>query len=206
MNGRLIVLSGLLWTLTGCTGLLQSRAPAPDVYVLTSKTLPNVAPMREAVLWVAKPTARAGLDSDHLVLTLADRRSDVYASARWAAPLPQMVEGLLLDALRSSGAISAVVSERSAFRGRYLLQTDITAFTADYSDGSARPTVRVTVRGTLGIPGERRLLATVSGTGAVMASVDRRGEVVAAYQAAWDAAANELVTAVSAAIERAERP
>jgi len=206
MNARWTVPFAGALLLTACSGLLQNRVPEPDVYRLTPTALQAARATHDVVLLVARPSARAGLDSDHLMVTLADRRSDVYAGARWEAPLPRMLEGLLVEALRSTATARAVVSEHSAFRGRYLLQTEVTEFAADYSAGAGAPTVRVAVRGELGVPGEHRLLATVTGTGSVVATADRRRDVVAAYQAAWDQAATELVRAVDAALERAEHP
>lgn len=206
MNARwTVTLAGAL-LLTACSGLLQNHVPEPDVYRLTPTALRAAPATHDVVLLVARPSARAGLDSDHLVVTLADRRSDVYAGARWEAPVPRMVEGLLVEALRSTATARAVVSEHSAFRGRYLLQTEVTEFTADYSSGAGAPTVRVAVRGELGIPSEHRLLATVHGTGSAVAAADRRRDVVAAYQAAWDQAVTELASAVDGALERAEHP
>jgi cholesterol transport system auxiliary component len=204
MNMKNLLLIGALSGLTACSGLLQNKTPEPDVYALSPTRLTPSSTPRDIVLVVAHPTVRAGLDSDHLAVTLADRRSDVYAGARWAAPIPRMVEGLLADALRSTDTRRVVVSERSVFRGRYLLQTEITEFTADYSQGSVTPTVRVSLRGELGIPAEHRVVAMVAGMGTSVAAADRRREVVAAYQAAWDAAASALVHEVDTALERAD--
>jgi cholesterol transport system auxiliary component len=206
MNARWTLPAASALLLSACSGLLQNRVPEPDVYRLMPTSLHAGSVTHDAVLLVARPSARPGLDSDHLAVTLADRRSDVYAGARWEASVPRMVEGLLVDALRSTATARAVVSEHSAFRGRYLLQTEVTEFSADYGTGSAVPTIRISVRGELGIPSEHRLLATVTGSGAVVATADRRHDVVAAYQAAWDLAAAELVRAVDGALERAEHP
>jgi cholesterol transport system auxiliary component len=200
----LIVFTSLV--LSACSGLLQSHLPEPDVYTLTSASVEQAMPVHDPVLVVARPTVRAGLDTDRLAVTREDRRSDVYADARWAAPLPKMVEGLLLDALRSATPARAVISDHGAFRGRYLLQTEITEFTADYSGGGKVPTVRVSLRGELGVPGERRLVAMVAGTGTAVARLDQRHEVVAAYQAAWESAARQLARSVDGAIEGLERP
>jgi len=206
MKLRWALLTAGMCLLTACSGLLQNRMPEADVYQLAPTTLPVGAVTHDVVLRVARPSARAGLDSDHWVVTLADQRRDVYASARWAAPLPRMAEGLLMDALRSTALARAVVPDHSPFQGRYLLQTDITEFTADYTAGNGPPTVHVTLSGELGIPSEHRLLSTVSGRGSARAAADRRRDVMAAYQSAWDQAVAQWVQSVDGALARAEHP
>lgn len=200
-GGVLIVL-----LLAGCSGLTQRKVPEPDVYVLTPPSRPTAAARHGDVLLVARPRARAGLEADRLAVRLADGRLDTYAGARWAAPLPQMAEGLLIDALQAAGVERAVVSERSPFHGRYVLQTEIVSFTAEYAGDSAPPTVRVSLRAELGTPGNRAWLAEVSAVGTARATADRRHDVVAAYQSAWDAAAQELASELSRTIDRLETP
>jgi cholesterol transport system auxiliary component len=206
MSVQRILLPVLVLGLSACSSLMQRRVPPTDVYALTEATTTPEPSTHVDVLLVARPRVRAGLDSDHLTVSLPDGRSDVYAGARWAAPLPQLIEGLLIDGLRRRGVERAVVSDRSAFRGRYLLQTDVVDFTADYTTPGAPPTVHVTVRGELGTSQDRQLLATVEGRGAATASADRRREVVAAYQAAWDGAMTDLSDQLKAALDRATVP
>ena len=119
MNARWTLPAASALLLSACSGMLQNRVPEPDVYRLMPTSLHVSSVTHDAVLVVARPGARPGLDSDHLAVTLADRRSDVYAGARWEASVPRMVEGLLVDALRSTATARAVVSEHSAFRGIY---------------------------------------------------------------------------------------
>jgi ABC-type uncharacterized transport system auxiliary subunit len=132
-------------------------------------------------------------------VALPDRRLDAYAGARWAGALPRLVEGLLVDGLRGAGAFRAVVTERSAFGGRYLLQVEIVDFTAHYAVAGAAPVARVTLRGELGVGAERRLVAAVSGAAAVPAAADRQNDVAAAFEAAYAEAAQQLIAAVGAA-------
>jgi ABC-type uncharacterized transport system auxiliary subunit len=204
MNSRFLLISVVALLLCGCSSLMQRQAPEPDVYALTTASHVTTPAVRDEVLQVARPRARAGLDTEHVVVSLPDGRSDMYAGARWAAPLPQMVDGLLIDALRAHGVARAVVSDRSTFHGQYLLQTEIVAFTAEYSATGVAPTVRVALRGDLGTSADRRVIATVEGSGTAVARADRRSDVVAAYQAAWDTAVTELVTQVDAALGRAQ--
>jgi cholesterol transport system auxiliary component len=185
--------------LGGCAGMFRSHEPAVGVYTLHARPAPAAATALDATLVVARPAARSGLDGDRIVVTLPDRRLDAYAGARWSAPLPRLVEGLLVDGLRGAGAFRAVVDERSAFGGRYLLQVEIAEFAADYAAAGSLPVARVALRGSLGVSGERRLIASVAGSGAVAATADRQREVAAAFEGAYAEAAAQLIAAVDAA-------
>jgi len=191
----------------GCSGLFQTHESPATVYTLGAAAPPAAAPAAvAATLVVARPVARAGLDSERIAVRLRDLRLDAYAGASWSAPPPRLVEALLVDGFRGAGGWRAVVTEQSAFAGRYLLQTEIADFTADYADGGAAPLVRVVLRGQLGVAAERRLIASVEGHGEVRAAADRQREVVAAFEAAAARAVAELVAAADAAALAAEAP
>lgn len=192
--------------IAGCGGgLFQSHEVAPLVYQLRAPSV-AAAPVRiAATLVVARPRASTGLDTDRIVVTLPDRRVDVLAGSRWSAPLPHLVESLLLDGLRASGGWQAVVSERSEFTGRYLLQTEIREFAADYATGRGPPTVRVTLRGEFGSRTGQRFGADVDGRAEVVALGERQRDVVAAFEKAYGLAAADLIAAVDAAALEAER-
>ncbi|HUO79513.1 MAG TPA: ABC-type transport auxiliary lipoprotein family protein [Steroidobacteraceae bacterium] len=192
--------------LAACGGLFQTHETAPVVYTLHAAP-PAAAPATvAATLVIARPVARPGLDSERIAVRLPDRRLDAYAGASWSAPPPRLVEALLLDAFRGAGGWRAVVSEQSAFPGRYLLQTEVTDFAAEYADGGGAPLVRVALRGELGLGAERRLVASVAGAGEVRAAADRQREVAAAFEAAAARAVAELVAAADAAALAAEAP
>lgn len=202
-----LVLVGLSLALGACAGMFRSQSAAPEVYALRAGPAVVTPHAVEATLVVARPVARPGLDGDRIAVTLPDRRLDAYAGGRWSAPLPRLVEGLLVDGLRGAAAFRAVVTERSAFGGRYLLQVEITEFAADYAAVGATPVARVTLRGELGIGTERRLIASVTGSAAMPAKADRQRDVAAAFESAYAAAAAQLIEAVDeAAFAEASAP
>jgi ABC-type uncharacterized transport system auxiliary subunit len=196
----------LVAVLAACGGVFQTHESMPVVYTLHAAA-PAAAPAAvAATLVVARPVARPGLDSERIAVRLPDRRLDAYAGASWSAPPPRLVEALLIDAFRGAGGWRAVVTEQSAFPGRYLLQTEITDFAADYAAPGGAPLVRVALRGELGLTAERRLIASVEGRGEVRAAADRQREVAAAFEAAAARAVAELVAAADAAALAAEAP
>jgi cholesterol transport system auxiliary component len=203
---RSVVLIASAVVLAACSGMFQSHQSLPAVYELKAAAVAPAPQRLAATLLVARPRARPGLDTGRIAVTLPDLRLDAYAGSRWSASLPLLVEALLIDSLRSSGGWQAVVPERSQFGGKYLLQTEIREFEADYSGGSGAPTVRVRLRGDLGLVGERRLVASAEGSATAAAAADRQREVVAAFEAAYAVAAAQLVGAIDAAALAAERP
>ena len=190
--------------LAACGGLLQTREAAPLGYTLHAGPVTPAPAAVGATLMIARPGARAGLEGERLAVRLPDQRLDYYAGASWRGPLPRLVEALLVDAFRAAGGWRAVITERSAFAGRYLLQIEITDFAADYSAASAAPLVRVALRGELGLAAERRLVASVEGSAEVRAAADRQRDVVAAFEAAATAAIGKLIAATDAAALAAE--
>jgi ABC-type uncharacterized transport system auxiliary subunit len=189
-----------------CGGLTSRTAPA-ETYRLTPIALSPVGPRADGALIVARPVARPGLEGDRIAVTLPDHRVDAYAGARWVGSLPNLTEGLLLDALRGRGVASAVLSERDGFAGKYRLQTELLVFSADYADEHAPPTVRVALRGHVGLDaGTRRILGEVSGQGEARALADRRGAVAAAFQSAWAAALEAYVGRVGEVLNANAEP
>ena len=189
--------------LSACGSVFQTHEIVPTVYELKSPPVASAPKAIAATLRIARPRTRPGLDSERIAVTLADRRLDGYGGTRWSAPLPALVESLLAEGFRASGGWQAVVPERSAFGGEYVLQPEIEAFEADYSAGGP-PTVRVRLRAELGLNSDRRLIATLEGSAAVRATADRQREVIAAFESAYGEAAATLISSVNAAAAAAE--
>ncbi|MBS0376694.1 MAG: membrane integrity-associated transporter subunit PqiC [Proteobacteria bacterium] len=200
MSHRTWILLGAALGLAGCGGLFQTHETPHAVYVLRPPAPPPAgrAPLA-ATLVVARPRAAPGLDGERIVVRLPDRRLDAYAGAEWGAPVPALVEALLVDAFRGAGGWQAVVTEESAFPGRYLLQTEVADFAAAYGGAGGAPTVHVVIRGELGLVGERRLVASLEARGEALAAADRQREVAAAFEAATGQALAALVAAADAA-------
>lgn len=202
MNKALAVLVALLpLTVSGCSGFLDSKLAAPQTYVLRlpATTAGNPAITAGSVL-VQRPEAGPGLDSNRIALLRSDRRFDFYAASLWAAPTPDVVEALVVDALRSTGNFSAVFDDAAPYAPRYDLRITLRRFEADYTSGGAAPTVHVVLDCTLGRHRDRALLATFTAQGAVPAAEDRQSAVVAAFEAAAASAVSELTRNVSATV------
>lgn len=190
--------------LAGCGSLLGSDAAPDVVYQLRAAEAAPLAPTIASELVVMRPLARPGLDTDRIVVTLPDRQLDVYRGSRWSAPTPDLVQSLLLDGLRARGAWRTVLPDRGEFRGRWVLQTEIRDFQAEYAAPGVAPVVRVTLRGELGRAPAREPVASALGTGEVRAASDRMRDVVAAFEVAFAQAATALVDSLHAGARAAE--
>jgi ABC-type uncharacterized transport system auxiliary subunit len=189
--------------LAGCGGLLETTIPPPQAYVL--RLPPPAAPAAAAplpgALLVQRPEPGPGLDSDKIVLLRSDNRFDFYAASLWAAPAPDLVESLIVDALGAGGRFAAVYDDTSPYAPRYNLRCGLRRFEADYTKGGVAPTVFVTLDCTVGRHRDRGLLATFRAEGSAVAAEDRLNAVVAAFDRASATAVGEIERAVTAAIQ-----
>ncbi len=202
MKKPLVAIAALLpFTLSGCGSLLESTLAPPQTYVLRLPitTAADAAITAGSVL-VQRPEAGPGLDSNRIALLRSDRRFDYYAASLWAAPTPDVVEALVVDALRNTGTFSAVFDDSAPYAPRYDLRITLRRFEADYTNGGAAPTVHVVLDCTLGRHRDRALLASFTAQGTAPAAEDRLSTVVAAFEAAAATAMAEVTRNVAAAV------
>jgi cholesterol transport system auxiliary component len=192
----------------GCGGLLETTIPAPQAFVLR---LPPRAPAEPVAtthgsVLLQRPEAGPGLDSDRIALLRSDNRFDFYAASRWAAPAPDVVGSVIVDALRATGSFSAVFDDTSPYAPRYSLRVAVRRFEADYTTGGSAPTVFVVLDCTLGRHRDRELLASFTAQGSAVASEDRLTAVVAAFEAATAAAMAQLEQSTAGALAAQTTP
>ena len=201
MKFRLLTLASAL-LLGSCGGVFESDLPAAQAYVLRlppRAAAPAAETPRGSVL-LQRPEAGPGLDSDRIALLRSDNRFDFYAASRWAAPAPDLVESVIVDALRAGGSFSAVFDDTSPYAPRYSLRVTLRRFEADYTVAGRAPTVYVVLDCTLGRHRDRELLASFTAQGSAVASEDRLTAVVAAFEAATATAMGQLEQATNDAV------
>ena len=204
-----IALLGLS-ALAGCGSVFESSIPAAQAYVLR---LPPPASRAEGAaagsVRVQRPEAGPGLDSDRIALLRSDRRFDFYAASRWAAAAPDLMESVLVDQLRASGAFTAVFEDASPYPPRYNLRCSLARFESDYSSNGAAagsaPVVQVALDCTFGRHRDRALLANFTARGSAPARDDRLGAVVAAFESATVQAVGQMEKEITTALA-AETP
>ena len=181
--------------------------PAQQAYVLRLPSRPAQTEVTKVVgsVRVQRPVAGPGLDSDRIVLLRSDRRFDVYAATRWAAPAPDLVADVLVDQLRGASLFSSVLDDTAPYAPRYNLRCGLNRFESDYTRGGGAPTIEVVLDCTFGRYRDRTLLANFTARGSAVAGEDRIGAVVAAFESATGKAVAELERNVAQALA-AEQP
>lgn len=206
MKKALAALALLPLALAGCGGVFDSKIAAPQIYVLRLPVATAPAPaLTVGSVLVQRPEAGPGLDSNRIALLRSDRRFDFYSASLWAAPAPDVLESVIVEALRGTQAFSAVFDDAAPFAARYDLRCTMRRFEADYTGGEdSAPTVHAALDCTLGRHRDRALLASFTAQGSSRASEDRLGAVVAAFESATVTAMNELARVVTLAVAQSE--
>jgi cholesterol transport system auxiliary component len=184
----------LALALCACGGtLFQSKTPPPTVYLLSAHGTTKRAAVA-ADLIILRPRVRAGLNTDRIAALYPDRRLDYYAGARWGGALDEVVQDLTLQCFHAHANLRSVSSDRSLFSRGYWLEFEVADFQAEYSaGGSAAPTIRVRLLGSIGAAADRRVLGRFEASAAQVAAENRMGPIVAAYEHAADEALDQLV-------------
>jgi cholesterol transport system auxiliary component len=188
----------------GClSGGFHSNQPTQQEYLLrwagapaaTAASPPDAtsALAVDRTLEVLLPTSSPGLEGDGIAVLRAGERLDYYSGARWAAPAPQMLQGLAVEALRSGGRFSWVEGDGAPFAADWVLEVELAHFEAQYDDAGP-PTVKIGLVCTLGQRGARRAVATFAVQAQAVASADRMGAVVDAFQRATSGALNQVAS------------
>jgi ABC-type uncharacterized transport system auxiliary subunit len=208
---RYTISAAMALTVAACSGGFRSNAPATQVYVLRAATHPRSdLAHASASMYVGRPIAGPGLDSDHIVLVQSDHRMSYYVGSRWPAGLPAVVEALAVDALRAGGTWSTVQDSASAFSSDYLLQIVIRRFEADYlttssPGGSVAPEIHVVLDCTVGRRAGRQVIDSFVAEGSAMASANRLGDVVSAFEDASNKALDEIAVRTAQAVKTAQK-
>jgi cholesterol transport system auxiliary component len=197
-------------TLSGCAGLFHSNAQPEQTYYLRAPeagAAGAIAPLvPPASVRVSHPLASPGLDNAHIMLVQSDHRMNFYAGSRWPSAAPDVVEALITQTLRASGAWSSVEDTASPFPSDYVLQSAVRRFEADYTADAAAPVVYVVIDCILGRGEGREVIATFSVSASSPAAANRLGEVVAAFEQAAHTALGSLAQqAAQAARDDAQR-
>lgn len=194
-----VLVLSLSAALTGCSGLLGSRAEAPVTYVLRPTVAAPAAPVAATApsLQVQRVVVAPGYSRDEILLTEPDRRLGQYAASRWPDALPAVVERLAVDALRQHGAWSAVHDAAAPLSATHLLRLTVRRFDAEYIALGRAPTVRVVIDATVASRGERALLASFTVETSAVAAEDRMSAIVAAFEQAAGEAMDRLARAAA---------
>lgn len=177
-------------TIAGCQ--LPGSGPPPREFRVTQKsTFPEDLPDVDWSLVVERPNADRSIDTPRIART-SGVEIQYYAGATWVDRPPVMIEPLIIQSFRSSGAIDVVADRRSDVRPDFLLQTDMTAFEAMHrADGP--PDVRVAMAATLIRMPRREVVGTTEIDRTVTAQASDLASIAVAFDEALGKVLKRLV-------------
>ncbi len=202
--GRAALACLILCALSGCaSGAFDSERPYQQVYMLAGlPPRPASAALLPADVAVAQPQVRPGLDTDRIAVLYPDRRLDYFAGSRWGGATDRVVQSLLVESLRNAAGLRSVQGEVSVFAAEFVMQTEVTAFQAEYGAQGGPPQAHVQLLVTFGRLADRRPLSSFVCDARVAAESNSLQSVLAAFEQAWHQAAGEIVDRTRAALEQ----
>lgn len=179
--------------LSGCSGLLDSKMPLPQTYVITPASATAAgAPQLDVDLAVSQPSAAPGLNTDHILLLRDGRWLDYFAKSQWGAQAPRVMQYFVIASLQSQNLFRSVTSDDVRTTAPYVLDVELRDFQAEYSAAGRAPTVRVTIVASLMRVHDRSLIAVVPVTATAAATQDRMVAIVEAFESAARQASSAL--------------
>ena len=173
-----------------CFGGLKNGNPAPVNYRIGTPRLAPGEALAADVLVAVAATA-PGLDGIGIAGRWPGSRIDYLAGARWPVRTPELIESALIEALQDSGRLRSVQGDFGRFRTTHSLTLEVRRFEADYTGGEP-PVARVALAVAVGRQSDRGVLAAFTVEAEERASENRVSAVVAALDAAFQRAANEV--------------
>ena len=175
--------------LSACVSLLpESNGPEARYRLLPPQAPAEAAPTVSWQLVVDSPVAPRALDTELIAITRSPLRYEYFAGVEWADRAPNLFQDLLIQGFENSGKIVAVGRRSSGLRGDLVLQSSLRRFEADFSEG--RQTVRVALHVNL----MKGAFGEIVASGLIESDIEARSRQPGAIVAAFDTAANDVVT------------
>ncbi|HAQ34690.1 MAG: hypothetical protein CMF74_06620 [Maricaulis sp.] len=191
---KLLTAAGAALLVTGCVNLLPETTPS-SIYRLSSPEPSGVMVAGREVVRVDLPLAPRGLASDEIAISLQHGELAFIDGAKWIAPTPRLVQDLIIESIDAFEPDLIAARPEDGVRADYELHTEIRSFEAVYRDGpDSAPIAVVRMRVRIVRLDDRSLL----GIHAVGAQAQARSNTVGDIVAAFDAAAQEMASNISA--------
>ena len=120
---RLLLVSLLVWGLSGCLG--PAKVPPVSSYTISTlhtQKIPTRAHSRRSLL-VTSMIADPGYQTADMVYVNVPYRLKSFAQNRWIAPPSQLLQSLLIEKIRQAGYFAAVVTPPFSGSTPYRLDT-----------------------------------------------------------------------------------
>ena len=191
----LLALAAMTMLLAACSGVMDSKQPARQAYMLTpySGAADTANPAQGPELSITV-SAVPGLDTDRVQALSSDARLNQYANARWPDHLPEVLTSVMKRSLASSGRFSAVEESTRASGDGWLLLLEVQQFYGIRNASGDTSAVIVEMTGSIEC-NDLRGSFTLSDSNPV--GDERLSAVVAAHQQGLDDVTRQLLDQIS---------
>ena len=191
----LLALAAMTILLAACSGVMDSKQPARQVYMLTpysgAADAANPAQGPELSITVS---AVPGLDTDRVLALSNDARLNQYANARWPDHLPEVLTSIVKRSLMSAGRFSAVEESNRASGDGWLLVLEVQQFYGIRNASGDTSAVIVEMTGSLDC---NDLHGSFTLSDSNLVGDERLSAVVAAHQQGMDDVTRQLLDQIS---------
>lgn len=178
---------------TGCVSILPEPAPPPAVYRLETSTTPVDKSASPEIIRVDRPSSPQIFNANDIVVTMDGQKLSAVAQANWSEVTPVVIQDAMIDALANSRSFIGLLPTSGA-RTETRLHLSIKNFEANFDRGTeSAPLAIVHYRVTYARADDRKLLGTHTVRKTMRADSIRVSSIVAAIQAANDAAMIDIV-------------
>ena len=191
----LLALAVMTMLLAACSGVMDSKQPARQAYMLTpySGAADTANPAQGPELSITV-SAVPGLDTDRVQALSNDARLNQYANARWPDHLPEVLTSIMKRSLMSADRFSSVEESNRASGGGWLLILEVQQFYGIRNASGDTSAVIVEMTGSIECNDHRGSL-TLSDSNPV--GDERLSAVVAAHQQGLDDVTRQLLDQIS---------
>lgn len=197
----------LCMPLCACTsGLFTSKIQPTSAYLLSVRSVTSAdagaatqAPALPVDLAILKPRMRPGLESGRIAALYPDRRLEFYAGGTWSGSLDEVMQNLTVQMFHDRSNLRSVSGESTRFVNNYWLELYVHDFEAEYA-GAGPPTIKVRFAARLGSTAGHDSVGTYEAQAWQVASEDRLGPIVDAFERAANEALGKIVDAADATL------
>jgi len=191
----LLALAAMTMLLAACSGVMDSKQPARQAYMLTPYSgAANTANPAQGPELSITVSAVPGLDTDRVQALSNDARLNQYANARWPDHLPEVLTSIMMRSLMSTGRFSSVEESNRANGDGWLLVLEVQQFYGIRNASGDTSTVIVEMAGSIEC-NDLRDSFTLSDSNSV--ADERLSAVVAAHQRGLNAVTEQLLDQIN---------
>lgn len=144
---------------TGCSGVLESKKPARQVYLLQPPASATTStPTQAPAALVMSVDAIPGMDTDRIMVLGRDAQLMPVANARWADYLPEVVGSLVRRTLAETAVFGPVREGSVARPGEWLLRMELQALYGVQDSAGNTDSVKFSLEGQLTCNGSQHVI------------------------------------------------